>query len=140
MLNRGLSEAIFANKVLLVEGPSEYMLFSKVLSVVHPFYEVDGIYILPVDGIEFKMYFSILDELGIFNVLKTDNDLRAVAGKDTYSVLGFLRCNKFIGKKCLPTNRIQENSVSAKRSLYNSNVKSWIKYEVTFIFSYQKWI
>ena len=123
MLNRGLSEAIFANKVLLVEGPSEYMLFSKVLSVVHPFYEVDGIYILPVDGIGFKMYFSILDELGIFNVLKTDNDLRAVAGKDTYSVLGFLRCNKFIGKKCLPTNRIQENSVSAKRSLYNSNVK-----------------
>ena len=99
------------------------MLFSKVLSVVHPFYEVDGIYILPVDGIGFKMYFSILDELGIFNVLKTDNDLRAVAGKDTYSVLGFLRCNKFIGKKCLPTNRIQENSVSAKRSLYNSNVK-----------------
>ena len=35
MLNRCLSEAIFANKVLLVEGPSEYMLFSKVLSVVH---------------------------------------------------------------------------------------------------------
>lgn len=66
MLNRCLSEAIFANKVLLVEGPSEYMLFSKVLSVVHPFYEVDGIYILPVDGVGFETYFSILDELEIF--------------------------------------------------------------------------
>jgi len=85
MLNRCLSEAIFANKVLLVEGPSEYMLFSKVLSVVHPFYEVDGIYILPVDGVGFETYFSILDELEIFNVVKTDNDLRAVTGKGTFS-------------------------------------------------------
>ena len=89
LLNRHLSEAIFANKVLLVEGPSEYMLFSKILSVVHPFYEADGIYILPVDGIGFEMYFSILDKLEIFNVIKTDNDLRKVKGKTTYSVLGF---------------------------------------------------
>ncbi len=86
MLNRCLSEAIFANKVLLVEGPSEYMLFSKVLSVVHPFYEVDGIYILPVDGVGFETYFSILDELEIFNVVKTDNDLRAVTGKGTENI------------------------------------------------------
>ena len=60
MLNRCLSEAIFANKVLLVEGPSEYILFNKVLSVIHPFYEADGIYILPVDGVGFEKYFSIL--------------------------------------------------------------------------------
>ncbi len=74
MLNRFL----LANKVLLVEGPSEYMLFSKVLSVVHPFYEADEIYILPVDGVGFEMYFSILDKLEIFSMVKTDNDLRAV--------------------------------------------------------------
>ena len=121
MLNRCLSEAIFANKVLLVEGPSEYMLFSKVLSVVHPFYEADGIYILPVDGVGFGMYFSILDELEIFNVIKTDNDLRAVKGKGTYSVLGFSRCNKYIGEELLPTTQLQENSISAKRALYQEN-------------------
>lgn len=121
MLNRCLSEAIFANKVLLVEGPSEYMLFSKVLSVVHPFYEADGIYILPVDGVGFGMYSSILGELEIFNVIKTDNDLRAVKGKGTYSVLGFSRCNKYIGKKLLPTTQLQENSISAKRALYQEN-------------------
>lgn len=124
MLNRCLSEAIFANKVLLVEGPSEYMLFSKVLTVVHPFYEADGIYILPVDGIGFQMYMSILDELEIFNVIKTDNDLRAVKGKSTYSVLGFSRCNNYIGKKLLPTEQIQEKSVSAKRALYDANIKT----------------
>ena len=121
MLNRCLSEAIFANKVLLVEGPSEYMLFSKVLAIVHPFYEVDGIYILSVDGVGFETYFSILDKLEIFIVVKTDNDLRAVKGKGTYSVLGFSRCNNLIGKKLLPTKQITEKSVDAKRTLYNAN-------------------
>ena len=121
MLNRCLSEAIFANKVLIVEGPSEYMLFSKVLSVVHPFYEADGIYILPVDGVGFDMYYPILDELKIFNVIKTDNDLRAVKGQGKYSVLGFSRCNKYIGKELLPTTQLLENSISAKRTLYHEN-------------------
>ncbi len=124
MLNRCLSEAIFADKVLLVEGPSEYMLFSKVLAIIHPFYEADGIYILPVDGIGFQMYISILDELEIFNVIKTDNDLRAVKGKGTYSVLGFSRCNKYIGKEMLPTEQIQDNSIAAKRALYDANIKT----------------
>lgn len=124
MLNRCLSEAIFANKVLLVEGPSEYMLFSKILSVVHPFYEADGIYILPVDGVGFGMYFSILDKLEIFNVIKTDNDLRAVKDKGMYSVLGFSRCNKYIAKELLPTTQLQENSISAKRNLYAENQKT----------------
>ena len=121
MLNRCLSEAIFANKVLLVEGPSEYMLFSKVLAIVHPFYEADGIYILSVDGVGFETYFSILDKLEIFIVVKTVNDLRAVKGKGTYSVLGFSRCNNLIGKKLLPTKQITEKSVDAKRTLYNAN-------------------
>lgn len=121
MLNYCLSEAIFANKVLLVEGPSEYILFSKILSVVHPFYEADGIYILPVNGVGFSMYYSILDELEIFNVIKTDNDLRAVKGKGTYSVLGLSRCNKYIGEELLPTTQLQENSISAKRALYKEN-------------------
>lgn len=121
MLNRCLSEAIFANKVLLVEGPSKYMLFSKVLAIVHPFYEADGIYILSVDGVGFETYFSILDKLEIFIVVKTDNDLRAVKGKGTYSVLGFSRCNNLIGKKLLPTKQITEKSVDAKRTLYNAN-------------------
>lgn len=124
LLNRHLSEAIFANKVLLVEGPSEYMLFSKILSVVHPFYEADGIYILPVDGIGFEMYFSILDKLEIFNVIKTDNDLRKVKGKTTYSVLGFSRCNNYVGEPLLPTNQIESNSVSVKRDLYNPNIEA----------------
>ena len=120
MLNRCLSEAIFANKVLLVEGPSEYILFNKVLSVIHPFYESDGIYILPVDGVGFEKYISILGGLEIFNAIKTDNDLRSVKNKNTFSVLGFSRCNNIVGKNILPTEQINENNVTAKRELYNT--------------------
>lgn len=119
MLNRCLAEAIFANKVLLVEGPSEYALFNKVLSVIHPFYESDGIYVLPVNGIAFETYHTILDKLAITCVIKTDNDLRSASGE--YSTLGFSRCNGIIKRQALPTERIQENTIEAKRTLYNTN-------------------
>ena len=69
------------------------------------------------------MAFIILDKLEILTILKTDNDLRAVSGKTTYSVLGFSRCNKYVGKKLLPTEQIKDNSIVAKRDLYNSNIQ-----------------
>lgn len=121
MLNRGLVEAIFADKVLLVEGPSENVLFGKVLSELNPFYEADGVYILPVSGFGFRPYFEVLDALHIKNVIKTDNDLRKVKGKEKYSLLGFSRLNNYIGKKLLPKTPIDENGVEAKRNLYDSN-------------------
>lgn len=124
MLNRSLTEAIFANKVLLVEGPSELILFEKVMSVVCPFYESDGVYILAVGGIGFKIYAQILNALEIKTVIKTDNDLRYVKSSKKYCVLGFYRCNDLIGKKMLPTdtvNGIRGNEVSVKRKLYLDN-------------------
>lgn len=123
MLNVCLSEAIFANKVLLVEGPSEFILFSKVLSVIHPYYESDGIYILQVNGVGFEKYRLILNELEIFTVIKTDNDLKSVRSSHMFSVLGFSRCNNIIGKKILPEAKIHANDINAKRDLYNNNIK-----------------
>lgn len=124
MLNRGLVEAIFADKVLLVEGPSETVLFGKVLSEINPFYEADGIYILPVGGFGFESYYVILDALQIHNIIKTDNDLRKIKGKEKYSVIGFSRINKYVGKKMLPTSSISEKGVDAKRKLYDANRKT----------------
>lgn len=121
MLNRGLTEAIFADKVLLVEGPSEVVLFGKVLSEINPFYEADGVYILPVGGFGFKPYYKLLDDLEIENVIKTDNDLRKITKKKTYSVLGFSRVNGFIGKRVLPVRPVLECGVEAKRKLYDTN-------------------
>ena len=121
MLNRGLVEAIFADKVLLVEGLSENVLFGKVLSEINPFYEADGIYILSVGGFGFRPYFEILDALEIDNIIKTDNDLRKIKDREKYSVLGFSRLNNYIGENLLPTEPIDESGVEAKRTLYDSN-------------------
>lgn len=75
-LNAELSEAIFAQKVLLVEGPSEKILFERVLNDILPKYECRGRYILQVDGVAFKTYYEILNSLGIECLIKTDNDLK----------------------------------------------------------------
>lgn len=75
-LNMELSEAIFAEKVLLVEGPSEKILFERVLTDLAPKYECKGRYILQVDGVAFKTYYEILNKLGIKCLIKTDNDLK----------------------------------------------------------------
>lgn len=120
-LNKGLAEAIFADKVLLVEGPSEEVLFGKVLSVKNVFYEADGIYILQAGGFGFKPYISILQQLKIPYVVKTDNDLRKPKGKNDYSVIGFTRVNNIIGINLLPEDRIPDNTVVAKRALYEAN-------------------
>lgn len=120
-LNKGLSEAIFADKVLLVEGPSEEALFGKVLSTKNEFYEADGIYILQAGGFGFKPYINILKQLNIPCVVKTDNDLRKSKGNSDYSVIGFTRINGIIGKEWLPKDRIPDNTVKAKRDLYDAN-------------------
>lgn len=119
ILNKRLSEAIFSNKVLLVEGPSEITLFEKVLSEINPFYESDGNNIIDVGGVGFDKYIEILKPLHIEYIIKTDNDLRKY--KEKYSVLGFSRCNKLIGKDILSTKRIDENSVNSRKNLYDKN-------------------
>lgn len=119
ILNKRLSEAIFSNKALLVEGPSEITLFEKVLSEINPFYESDGNNIIDVGGVGFDKYIEILKPLHIEYIIKTDNDLRKY--KEKYSVLGFSRCNKLIGKDILPTKRIDENSVNSRKNLYDKN-------------------
>lgn len=122
MLNRSLSEAIFAKNVLLVEGPSENVLFNKVLSVIDPNYELDGVYILAVNGITFNAYRDILISLGIKTIIKTDNDLRKHVGGTDYSVIGFSRVNKYSSIQKLPEDRISAtsvNDVEVKRNLYD---------------------
>lgn len=118
MLNRYLAEAIFANRVLLVEGTSELLLFEKVLSAVKPFYEADGIYILSVEGVGFSKYCEVLSALKIGWLVKTDNDLRFSPTKQTYDAYGFQRCNKLIGKDLLPIESYKDNRVETKATLY----------------------
>lgn len=120
-LNQGLSDAIFSNRILLVEGPSEQVLFEKVLSEINPYYQVNGINILTVGGFGFKPYLRILKQLNIFYIIKTDNDLRKCSNCTAYSVIGFSRLNDIIGKKLLPTTQVSGKTVPDKRNLYDNN-------------------
>ncbi|MFB4165466.1 ATP-dependent endonuclease [Alteribacillus sp. JSM 102045] len=92
-LNSSLATALFADKVLLVEGPSEKVLFQKILEEVHPTYELDGGYILDVSGIKFEPYVKVLKGLNIIPIVKTDNDLKAKNNnKMLFDLIGINRC------------------------------------------------
>ncbi|WP_349626059.1 ATP-dependent nuclease [Leuconostoc citreum] len=128
MLNRLIAEAIFSNKVLLVEGPSEQAFFDKVLSVIKPYYEVYGIYILSVNGIGFKNYQPILNDLEIDYSIKTDNDIQWRKNSGFYA-LGFSRVNSLISRDLQTDwkfkdyhetkNEFKEKSIRYRRTLYN---------------------
>ena len=101
-LNEALSVALFSDRVLLIEGPSEKALFEKVLSVVSPTYELEGGYLLLVDGIKFKPYFDTLNGLNILAIAKTDNDLKAKRGNPySFDLIGFNRCLNLINSSPL---------------------------------------
>lgn len=126
ILNAKLAEAVFANKVLLVEGPSEALLFGKILSFLNPDYEADGGYILTVNGVAFESYYKFLKKLDIHVIVKTDNDLRQVPNSDEFNCLGFLRCNKLLGENIFPTENIDENSIKSKRKIYENNISELV--------------
>ena len=120
-LNKGLVEAIFADKVLLVEGPSEEVLFEKVLDEKEPKYPIMGVYILAVNGIDFSPYVKLLKELQIPYVVKTDNDLRKSGNKNKYKPIGFSRINTMIGEELLPVDPVDEDGIESRRNLYDLN-------------------
>lgn len=132
-LNKNLAESVFAKKVLLVEGPSEYELFSHVISLIKPNYELDGVYILPVNGIAFSEYKKVYDSLGIYYEIKTDNDLREKSNSENekktelieFEPIGFKRINSLLQTQSLPSTNIlvedSQNLVQEKRRLYDEN-------------------
>lgn len=96
-LNRSLANALFADKVLLVEGPSEKVLFERILSFINPFYELEGGYLMEVDGIKFKPYVEVFKALNIKWFVKTDNDLKSKSNnKNQFDLIGLNRCIEII--------------------------------------------
>lgn len=138
-LTKNLSEAIFSERVLLIEGPSEKVLFDKVMEEINPEYEIDGGYILDIGGIGFKPYIDILNGLGIISIVKTDNDLKKSCKKINknrkdglleYEVYGFNRVLPYINEDKLPNIEIANTSdekenksilINKKREIFNIN-------------------
>lgn len=109
-LNQNLTEAIYADYVLLVEGPSEKILFETIMAKMCPNYELQGGYILVVNGINFKQYYNILKSLGIKVIIKTDNDLKYGKKAKEYNYLGLNRVLPLIGK-----NKLQNEKCNFKK-------------------------
>lgn len=122
VLNERFTEALFVNKVLLVEGISEKLLFNRILQYLNPSYEAQGGFILVVDGIGFSIYYDFLTKLGIKVFVKTDNDLQYNPSKSKYNCLGLSRCNKMLGKELFSTLTTDKDSVEEKRKIYNENI------------------
>ena len=74
ILNSNLAKALFYNRVLLVEGASEVMLFDAILTY-RCNYKTKELEILSVNGIAFKEYLNVFIPLNIQTFIKTDNDI-----------------------------------------------------------------
>ena len=95
------AEAFFAKSVLLVEGPSEKLFYTelaKALDVDLDFYNIS---ILSVDGVQFRVYISILNAMEISWVVRTDNDISNTTRnkKPCKNLAGINRCLAMAGLK-----------------------------------------
>lgn len=67
-------EFILSNKVILVEGDAEYMLFDTLYSNQNRNLEDDCVHIISVDGLSFKRYLDLAKILNIKVAVVRDND------------------------------------------------------------------
>lgn len=121
-LNKQLSSAFFANKILLVEGPSEAILIDSIFEALGIEYELDGGFILETNGIDFSPYVNKLSALGINCFVKTDNDIKKVpkSKPNMYSLIGLNRCIRLVEGTELESREIDnENRLEIKKSLYS---------------------
>lgn len=68
-------EMFFSNKVLLVEGPSEVLLYKNLALQLEKDIEKFNICIVAVDGVGFESYVKVLKKLEIPFSVRTDNDI-----------------------------------------------------------------
>lgn len=101
ILLENLAQCLFVDKVLLVEGQSEKLLFDWVLDNLNK--NRQRVLIQSILGINFDKYVEILTGLGIDVLIKTDNDIKknrtSVNNPDSYSAIGYNRCVKLINIK-----------------------------------------
>ena len=71
----GILEFILSPRVILVEGPSEYILFDKFYKdITNKNLNNDGIHVLAIRGLSFKRYLDIAEITGSKVAVITDND------------------------------------------------------------------
>jgi putative ATP-dependent endonuclease of the OLD family len=134
MYSEQVSEAIFYNKVFLVEGPSEKLLFESILNMSNIFMEEKGGYILNIRGIGFKPYFKLLTDIGINVFIRTDNDIKPNnSGKQDYTFPGVKRLIDLFNDN---KHVLQQTQTWSHGVHYNSVVKD-LEQQKKFIYTSQ---
>ncbi len=143
IFNEKLSDALFYDKVLLVEGMSEKILFESIVEkLIYELATVDSeviekIKILSVEGIGFEEYIRILKALNIKILIKTDNDIKKVQGQNKVSLLGIRRCQKI--NALLENKEIIDKDLAKPYEYTNldnfDSMKNKIKKEIYIMYS-----
>lgn len=131
-LNQNLAEAIYADYVLLVEGPSEKILFETIMSKKCPEYELLGGYILVVNGISFKEYRKILEKLNVVTIIRTDNDLKYNKNGKSYNYLGVNRGLSTIYETEVPNtlcdkNKFDQEKTKIQEKIYDTDCRDKVE-------------
>ncbi|MBD3842306.1 MAG: AAA family ATPase, partial [Campylobacterales bacterium] len=101
------AEVFFSNGVFLVEGPSEMLFYAALAKELGIDLDYLNISLLSVDGIAFKVYIQILNALEIPWVMRTDNDISKVAGREQWQYAGINRCLTAINEQSWEHSEIE---------------------------------
>lgn len=137
IFNEKLAEALFFDRVLLVEGMSEKILFDYILEKMTfdlseiEIKTIEETKILSIEGIGFEDYIRILNKLGIKVFIKTDNDIKKL-NENRVSLLGIRRCQRI--NAILDNDEIDESKLAEPHQYCETgdfkSIRNKIKVEV----------
>lgn len=90
------AEAFFSDYVILVEGPSELILYKTLAKQITIDLDRLNVSVLSVEGVGFNTYIKILDALEIEWGLRTDNDIMKIPRVNGYRYAGIERGLSFL--------------------------------------------
>ena len=94
------AEAFFSDYAILVEGPSELLLFKTLAVQLGIDLDRLNISVLCVDGVDFVTYIKILNAMCIEWSMRTDNDILKIPKKEEYRYAGIERALKCLEEGC----------------------------------------
>ena len=107
------AEAFFSDYAILVEGPSELLLYKTLAAQLGIDLDRLNISVLSVEGVDFVTYIRILNAMCIEWSMRTDNDVMKIPKKDKYRFAGIERALKCMEEGCSLTPKekalIEEN-------------------------------
>jgi len=94
------AEAFFSDYAILLEGPSELLLFKTLARQLSIDLDRLNVSVLNVEGVDFLTYIRILNAMNIEWSMRTDNDILKIPKKNEYRYAGVERALKCLENGC----------------------------------------